>query len=179
MFNCLYTSALNLVINLAALPSLDAVCRTHMPGMLKSLNVTYLGRVKRGKGCYLPLNHWTSSPFPSSPPLLPRPQFVLWFQRSYGQTTWCLEETWARVEHDGTTGRFGPSSWRVSLDRARLWLYSTKCPLLGYQHWVENCPSRWELLADTAAWGCAWHFCTAEKAWMGAPRLFSVVPAIG
>lgn len=50
MFNCLYTSALNLVINLAALPSLDAVCRTHMPGMLKSLNVTYLGRVKRGKG---------------------------------------------------------------------------------------------------------------------------------
>lgn len=50
IFNCLYTSAPNLVINLAVLPSLEAVHKTHMPGMQKSLNVTYLGRVKRGKG---------------------------------------------------------------------------------------------------------------------------------
>lgn len=45
MFNCPYNSALNQVINLSALPSLDAA-----RGMQKSLNATYLGRVKRGKG---------------------------------------------------------------------------------------------------------------------------------
>lgn len=49
VFNCHYTTALNLVINLTSLPSLDAAHRTHMPGMQKSLNVTYLGRVKRGE----------------------------------------------------------------------------------------------------------------------------------
>lgn len=78
VFNCLYTSAPNLVINLAVLPSLDAACRTHMPGMQKSLNVTYLGRVKRGKGMAGYVKRaviflWVTGHrlFPSSPPLLP------------------------------------------------------------------------------------------------------------
>ena len=76
VFNCLYTSALNLVINLAALPSLDAAHRTHMLGMQKSLNVTYLGRAKRGKGMadYVKraaISLWvTGHPLPS-PLLLP------------------------------------------------------------------------------------------------------------
>lgn len=85
VFNCLYTSAPNLVINLAVLPSLDAARRTHMPGMQKSLNVTYLGRVKRGKGMAGYINQpvislWvTGHPLPSplrlpcSPPPSPPP----------------------------------------------------------------------------------------------------------
>lgn len=50
VFNCLYTSAPYLVINLSVLLSLDAAHRTHMPGMQKPVNITYLGRVKRGRG---------------------------------------------------------------------------------------------------------------------------------
>lgn len=175
VFNCLYTSALNLVINLAVLPSLDAARRTHMPGMQKSLNVTYLGRVKRGKGMAGYINQpvislWvTGHPLPSplrlpcSPPLSPPAQFGLWFRGSCGRRTWCREKTRGKAEHDGTTGCFGPSSWRVSLDHACLWLYGMKCPSSRYWHRIENCPSRWELLADTAAWGWTRRFCTEEK----------------
>lgn len=50
VFNCLYISALYLVINLSVLLSLDAAHRTHMPGMQKPMNITYLGRVKRRRG---------------------------------------------------------------------------------------------------------------------------------
>lgn len=159
IFNCLYTSAPNLVINLAVLPSLEAVHKTHMPGMQKSLNVTYLGRVKRGKGMvgYIKqpvITFWvTGHPLPS--PLLlpcsPPVQLALWFWGSCSWRTWCWKKTRRRAEHDGSAGCFGPSSWQVSLER----LYSMKCPLPRYWCQIENCPSRWELPADTAAWGWA------------------------
>lgn len=123
VFNYLYTSAPNLVINLSTLLSLDAAHRTHMPGMQKPVNITYLGRVKRGRGMAshikrAVISFWVIG-HPLSFPLLlsysTPPQFALWFQGTCGWRMWCGEKTSAFVP---ATDRF---PWRVHACGSTAW----------------------------------------------------------
>lgn len=91
VFNCLYTSAPYLLINLSVLLSLDAAHRTHMPGMQKPVNITYLGRVKRGREManhkkWAVISFWVTGhplPFPLFLSYSTLLLFVLWFQGTW------------------------------------------------------------------------------------------------